>query len=59
MGFWPFSMIWAAIDEPWRYIYDLLAGVFQRISDSVYKAAGCDNDFNKKKQEEIEFPGID
>jgi len=62
MTFWPFSALWAAIDEPWRYIYDALSELFQRISDHVYRHAGVEEDFDAPesaiKLEEEQLPGI-
>ena len=46
MAMWPFSMAWAAIDEPWRRIYHALANLFQRIADHVKAKAGIDKDIN-------------
>jgi len=69
--FWPFSMLWSIVDEPWRYIYDLISGWLHGISDFIYKRAGYDEDMEvpeKKKRgkskeeldkEELEFPGLD
>ena len=42
--FWPLSMLWSIIDEPWRYIYDLISGWLHGISDFIYKRAGYDED---------------
>lgn len=44
MCYWPFSMLWTVLDEPWRYIYEVLSSVFQRISDKLYSNAGYDVD---------------
>lgn len=37
MVYWPFSMVWTILDEPWRLIYEFMSRVFQRISDHVWK----------------------
>lgn len=47
MGFWPMSMLWAVVDEPWRYIYDAIHSMLQRISDKVYADIGFDGDMEK------------
>jgi hypothetical protein len=44
MCYWPFSMVWFAIDEPWRYIYDALSSMFQKISNKIYSRVGYDQD---------------
>lgn len=36
MVYWPFSMAWTLLDEPWRLIYEAMARLFQRISDQVW-----------------------
>jgi hypothetical protein len=60
MGFWPVSVIWSIIDEPWRYIYDAIHTLLQRISDKIYATSGFDRDMEKTpKLEEMTFPGID
>jgi len=40
MCYWPLSVMWSILDEPWRYIYEALANVFQKISDKIYSRAG-------------------
>lgn len=47
MCFWPTSVVWAVIDEPWRRIYTAVASLLQRIADSVYEKAGVDADLVK------------
>jgi len=47
MCFWPTSVLWAVIDEPWRRIYSAVASMLQRIADSVYEKAGVDADLMK------------
>lgn len=47
MCFWPTSIIWSVIDEPWRRIYNAIASLLQRISDSIYERAGVDADLSK------------
>lgn len=37
MVYWPFSMVWTLLDEPWRLIYEAMARLFQRISDAVWR----------------------
>ena len=47
MCFWPTSMVWAVIDEPWRRIYNAISALLQRIADSIYERAGVDADLSK------------
>jgi len=47
MGFWPVSVLWSIIDEPWRYIYDAIHDLLQRVSDRIYASAGFDEDMKK------------
>jgi hypothetical protein len=47
MAFWPLSMIWSFIDEPWRYIYNFCIGLLQKIADKVYKSSGIEQDHTK------------
>lgn len=37
MVYWPFSMVWTILDEPWRLIYEFMSRVFQKISDHVWR----------------------
>jgi hypothetical protein len=46
--YWPMSIVWTVLNEPWRYIYEMLSGVYQRIADSIYKRAGLDQDLSYK-----------
>jgi len=72
MVYWPFSMAWTLLDEPWRLIYEALARLFQRISDRIW--ADLDKDIkpaampfdplaDRGKQipppDEDEYPGVD
>ncbi len=36
MVYWPFSMAWTVLDEPWRLIYEAMARLFQRIADHAF-----------------------
>lgn len=31
MAYWPMSMLWSIIDEPWRYLYEYLSSLFHKI----------------------------
>jgi hypothetical protein len=58
MGFWPVSVIWSVIDEPWRYIYDAVHNLLQKISDRIYADTGFDSDMKPiLLKKSIEFPG--
>ena len=41
ISFWPFSVVWTLLNDPFRRlcrrIYDELQGVYQRITDSVWR----------------------
>jgi hypothetical protein len=50
MVYWPFSMVWTVLDEPWRLIYEAMARLFQRISDRVWR--DLDNDIKTEPDEE-------
>jgi hypothetical protein len=52
MGFWPASVIWSIIDEPWRYIYDALHSLLQKISDKIYAGTGYEQDMKKISADE-------
>lgn len=49
MVYWPFSMVWTLLDEPWRLIYEAMARLFQRISDRVW--GDLDKDLRKGNEE--------
>jgi len=53
MTLWPFSFVWTIIDEPWRYIYDTVANTLQRISNSIYREVGYDDDIDFKEEEDV------
>lgn len=46
MVYWPFSMFWTILDEPWRLIYESMARLFQQISDRVW--SGLEEDSSKE-----------
>jgi len=48
MGLWPVSVI----DEPWRYIYDAIHNLLQRISDKIYAGTGYEQDLKRTKSVE-------
>jgi hypothetical protein len=54
MCYWPLSMLWTALDEPWRYIYEALSGMFQAISDKIYGRIGYDQDMTLQGESENE-----
>jgi hypothetical protein len=60
MCYWPLSMIWSALDEPWRYIYEALSNIFQKISDKIYRRVGYDVDTDitetLKGEDEADYP---
>lgn len=58
MTLWPFSVVWAIIDEPWRYIYDAVASMLQRISNAVYRRAGYDSDMSVPGEEPDGASGV-
>jgi len=37
MMYWPFSMVWTLLEEPWRLIYEAMERLFQRISDRIWR----------------------
>ena len=50
------SMIWSIIDEPWRYLYDAVRNIMQRISDKIYAGTGYDQDMKPDvKMEDTTF----
>jgi hypothetical protein len=49
MVYWPFSMAWTVLDEPWRLIYEAMSRLFQRISDRIWS----DFDADAAAEEEI------
>jgi len=36
MVYWPFSMVWTLLEEPWRLIYEALSRIFQKVADKVW-----------------------
>jgi hypothetical protein len=52
MIWWPFSMFWTLIDEPWRLIYEAMTRLFQKISNRVYTDA-VRNDFVQTKETDL------
>jgi hypothetical protein len=52
MVYWPLSMVWTLLDEPWRLIYEAMARLFQKISDRVW--GDLDKDLRKGNEEEGE-----
>ena len=36
MVFWPFSVVWTCLNEPWRMIYEALVTLYQRMADRVW-----------------------
>jgi hypothetical protein len=54
MIWWPFSMFWTLIDEPWRLIYEAMTRLFQKISNRVYTDA-VRNDFVQTKETDLKI----
>jgi hypothetical protein len=44
MAYWPFSIVWTIIRDPWEYIYDALASLFNAISKSIYRGTNFEED---------------
>jgi hypothetical protein len=61
MSLWPVSLTWTLIDDPWRYIYRFVADSLQKISDSVYRKAGYNDDvaYEEPKKEDESKNGSD
>lgn len=49
MAFWPFSLVWTLLSEPWRIIYEFMSKMFQNISDRVF--ADLEKDCVKEQDE--------
>jgi hypothetical protein len=48
MGYWPWSMSWSLLRDPFKWIYNRLAGRLERISEEIYRAAGFEDDYDNK-----------
>jgi hypothetical protein len=44
MGYWPWSLFWTMLRDPFKWMYNRLAGRLEKISEAAYKAAGFDED---------------
>ena len=51
MCYWPVSMIWFVLDEPWQYLYEMLSSIFQKISDKIYEHAGYNKDVEVQNED--------
>ena len=44
MGFWPWSMLWSLVRDPFQFIYRAIAVRLEKMSEKIYQQAGYDED---------------
>lgn len=52
MSYWPWSVSWTALRDPFRHAYTAIASKLENISNSVFKDAGWDEDRELSKPED-------